>query len=62
MGKPVNLRRFRKQKARDAARKAGDENAARHGQSKAEAQRSTAEARLEARRLDAHRRPGDPDP
>ena len=56
MGDVVNLRLKRKQVARDAARRKGDENAAKHGESKAV--RSLAEARAEkaARELDGHKR------
>jgi len=54
-GKVLNLRRARKQKARDASRAAADANAARHGEAKPA--RSLREAReaLEARRLEGHR-------
>ena len=55
-GKVINLRRARKQKAREDARADADTNAARHGEAKPE--RSLREAReaLEVRRLDGHRR------
>ena len=55
-GKPVNLRRARKQKAREEARAEADANAARHGEAKPV--RSLREVRdeLEARRLEGHRR------
>ncbi len=55
-GKPVNLRRARKQKARDEARAEADASAARHGQTKAERTLRAARQDLEARRLDGHRR------
>ncbi len=55
-GKPVNLRRARKQKAREEARAEADANAARHGQTKAERTLRAARENLEARRLDGHRR------
>lgn len=56
--KVINLRQARKAAARDKARAEGDENAARHGQTKA--QRSLAQAQAEklARALDAHRLEG----
>ena len=55
-GKVINLRRTRKQKAREDARAVADTNAARHGE--ARPVRSLREARdeLEARRLEGHRR------
>ena len=55
-GNPVNLRRARKQKARDEARAEADASAARHGEAKPV--RSLREARdaLETRRLEGHRR------
>ncbi|SFI69417.1 DUF4169 family protein [Albimonas pacifica] len=56
MAEIINLRRARKQRGRDARRKAGDENAARHGRSAAERAREAAEATLARRRLDGHRR------
>lgn len=53
-GKPVNLRRWRKQKTRDQARAAGDENAARFGENpKERAAREAEEARRKAA-LEAH--------
>ena len=54
MSKPVNLNRFKKQKARDDKRRAGDANAARHGLSKT--QKDLAKARREkaGRDLDGH--------
>jgi len=56
IGKVINLRRTRKQKARDKSRAEADANAARHGE--ANPVRSLREARgeLEARRLEGHRR------
>jgi hypothetical protein len=55
-GKPVNLRRARKVRAREEARAEADANAARHGEAKPV--RSLREARdaLETRRLEGHRR------
>lgn len=53
MGDLVNLRRAKKQRARDAVRR----KAARvGGPAAAEAERARAEAELERRRLEAHRR------
>ena len=52
----VNLRQRRKQAARAAARKSGDENAARSGQPKPARERIEAQLELEARSLDNHRR------
>jgi len=56
MTQVVNLRQKRKQAARAAARSKSDENAARHGQGKAE--RALHEARADKARsdLDGHRR------
>ncbi|MEI4485638.1 DUF4169 family protein [Frigidibacter sp. MR17.14] len=56
MAEPINLNRFRKDKARRDARSAADANAAKFGRSKAE---RTADAAAEARRqalLDGHQR------
>ncbi|MCA0273138.1 MAG: DUF4169 family protein [Proteobacteria bacterium] len=57
MAEIINLRQARKTKARDEKRAAGDENAARHGRSKAlkaleKARNDRAEAALDAHRLD----------
>ncbi|MEM7075734.1 MAG: DUF4169 family protein [Pseudomonadota bacterium] len=56
MTTPVNLNRFRKQKARAQKRARADENAAQHGRSKA--QRKLEEARADKARktLDGHAR------
>ncbi len=63
MADPVNLRQFRKEAARKAARAQGDVNAAKFGRSKAERDLETARAEKSARDLDGHRRaPGDGDP
>lgn len=50
----VNLRRFKKRKARDAAAKVADENRASHGRTRAqkEAEKSATERR--DRQLDGH--------
>ena len=63
MGKVVNLRQARKAAARAAARRQGDENAARFGRSRAEAEAEEAARLRAARHLDLHRRDesgGDP--
>jgi len=59
MGRVVNLRMARKQAARKAARARADENAARHGLTRAERELQQARTDKAARDLDAHRR--DPD-
>lgn len=58
MAKVVNLRQARKNAARGKARAAGDENAARHGQTKAGRALAAAQAEKLARALDAHRLEG----
>ncbi|MHA1528557.1 MAG: DUF4169 family protein [Alphaproteobacteria bacterium] len=55
-GKPVNLRRARKQKAREEARAEADASAARHGEAKPVRTLREAREALEARRLEGHRR------
>ena len=55
-GKVINLRRTRKQKARDKSRAEADASAARHGEAKPVRALREARAALEARRLDGHRR------
>ncbi|MEN9062953.1 DUF4169 family protein [Ponticoccus litoralis] len=55
MTQPVNLNRFRKEKARAEKRRAGDENAAKHGRSKAERALDAARAEKARRDLDGHR-------
>ena len=56
MSKVINLRTIRKQAARDAKRRAGDENAARHGRTKAESVVQKAAAEKARAHLDAHKR------
>lgn len=56
MTAPVNLNRYRKQKARAEKRATGDENAARHGRTKAERALEAARAQKAQAALDAHRR------
>ncbi len=57
-GKPINLRRHRKQKQRETARAEADANAARHGLSKPERTLTTAQNDLDDSRLDGHRLDG----
>ena len=52
----VNLRRARKAKARDDARREANGNAARFGRTRGEREAEDARAALEARRLDGHER------
>jgi len=56
MSRPVNLNRFRKQKARADKRARGDENAAQSGLSKAEKTLARARADQARRDLDGHER------
>lgn len=56
MKKVVNLNQYRKQKARDTKRAAADENAARHGRTKAERQLEEARAQKARDTLEGHRR------
>lgn len=60
MARITNLTTFRKQKAREAARKAGDENAARFGRTAAQKALETTRARKERDHLDGHKRDDDP--
>ena len=53
---PVNLNRFRKDKARADRKARADENAVKHGRSKAQKARDAAEAEKTRRVLDLHRR------
>lgn len=55
-GKIVSLSHARKTRARDAARREADENAARHGLTKAERAAQKAAADAARARLDAHER------
>lgn len=55
-GKIVNLKTARKQRNRAKLRQTGDENAARHGQSKAETTLRQARADKALRDLDRHKR------
>lgn len=56
MTQPINLSRVRKQKAREEARRQGDENALRFGRTKAQKLAEQADADRAAARLDAHKR------
>lgn len=56
MSKIINLRTLRKQAARDAKRRAGDEGAARHGRSRAEKQAAQDSAAKAQAHLDGHKR------
>lgn len=56
MTQPINLNRARKQKARDDARRKGDENAARFGRTRAQKAAEEADAARAALHLDRHRR------
>jgi hypothetical protein len=51
-----NLRRFRKLKLRGASEQQAAENRSRFGRSKSQRDNIAANAELDARRLDAHRR------
>lgn len=59
MAEIINLRTARKQAARAADRRKGDENAARHGRTLGEKAREASEAAKGQRHLDGHRRDGD---
>jgi hypothetical protein len=55
MAQPVNLNRFRKQKARAAKAARADENAAKFGRSKAERELEKARSDKARRDLDGHK-------
>ena len=55
-GKPVNLNRNRKDKARAEKRTRADENATKFGRTKAEKTREAAEIKTLRAKLDAHKR------
>lgn len=61
MGMVVNLNRFRKRKAREAAQQRAAENRARHGRSKAEKERQATLDEEARRKLDRLRREPAPD-
>ena len=56
MSEIINLRQKRKQLSRDEKRKQADQNAAKHGQSKAEKSLQQAQQVKAARTLDGHKR------
>lgn len=55
----INLRRFKKTKARDADAKTAEANRIAFGRTKAEKQQTEAVQRLETRKLDGHKREKD---
>ena len=59
MAEPVNLNRFRKQKARAENKARADENAVKFGRTKAEKLQERALAEKAEKTLDAHRREDD---
>ena len=61
MAEPVNLNRFRKQKARAEKTARADENAVKYGRTKAEKSLDTARRDKASRDLDAHRKGDDTD-
>ncbi|MEW2911485.1 DUF4169 family protein [Leisingera sp. JC11] len=56
MGKPVNLNRYRKEKARAEKKARADRNAVTFGRTKAEKDLDKARNTQDARRLDDHKR------
>ena len=56
MAEPVNLNRFRKNKARAGKKARADENAVKYGRSKADKTRDRAEAERAAQHLDGPKR------
>lgn len=56
MGKPVNLNRFRKDKARADKKARADENTVKFGRTKADKSLDTARADKAAKALDDHKR------
>lgn len=56
MGKPVNLNRYRKEKARAAKKARADQNAVTFGRSKAEKDLDKARNAQKVKRLDDHKR------
>ncbi len=61
MGEIVNLRRARKARDKRVKDEAAQANRVAHGRSKAERDLTAAKARLEASKLDAHRRESETD-
>lgn len=56
MSKPVNLNRFRKEKARADKKARADENSVKFGRTKSEKQRDTNKTQADIRHLDEHKR------
>lgn len=56
MFKPVNLNRFRKEKARADKKARADENSVKFGRTKSEKQRDADKAQADIRHLDGHKR------
>ncbi|MBY4892263.1 DUF4169 family protein [Rhodobacteraceae bacterium N5(2021)] len=56
---PINLNRVRKARARDATKKKADENAVKHGRTKADRQAEAARQALVDKRLEGHGREDD---
>ena len=56
MSEPVNLNRFRKEKARAAKKARADENSVKYGRTKAEKQRAIQQSEKSIRELDGHKR------
>lgn len=54
--KPINLNRARKERARDAAKKQADENAVKHGRTKAERDLAAARRAQSIARLEGHKK------
>ncbi len=61
MADVVNLRQFRKQKARDDREAAAEQNRALHGRTKAEKERDRIAAERAGKFVDGHRRDRDPE-
>lgn len=60
MGEVINLKQYRKRKAREEAAAVGAENRARHGRAKADKKAEKAERERAARELEAKRREDEP--
>ena len=56
MSEPVNLNRFRKEKARAAKKARADENSVKFGRTKSEKQRDADKTQADIRHLDGHKR------
>ncbi|WP_341861514.1 DUF4169 family protein [Gymnodinialimonas sp. 57CJ19] len=56
---PINLNRARKARARDAAKRSADENAVKHGRTRAERDLEAARKALAEKRLEGHGRDDD---